>query len=303
MSYLHILKDIPRIFATFWLGIWGAIATLIVIFFLQEGLSLTYDQLMEGGLLFLIVCLLGYVAEVRRREHRARVSSERLAAVGMAVSEISHDMKTPLMAIGGFAAQIRRRMKEEDPDRAKIDLLIRETARLESMVKDMLNFSRPLHLRVSSCNLNQIVGECIEVMRCAEGARAIALEDALDPAIPDCMLDRDRLKEVIINLIANAVQASPKGKAVTVRTFRRRSRVVLEVIDRGHGILDEDRERVFYPFFSKKKGGTGLGLTISRKIVAAHGGTLSFRPNRDRGVTFRATFPLKSKRHLRRGLF
>ena len=112
-------------------------------------------------------------------------------------------------------------MGEDDPDRAKMDLVVRETARLEGMVKDILNFSRPLHLRASSCNLTQIAGECMEVMRCAEGGRGIMLEEALDPALPDCMLDKDWIKEVIINLIANAVQASPQGKSVTVRTLRR----------------------------------------------------------------------------------
>lgn len=295
MTDLRIFKDIASILATFWFGFWGAIAALIMIFFLREGLFLTYPQLMEGGLFFLIAFLLLCLAETKRRAHRARLRSERLAAVGMAVSEISHDMKTPLMAIGGFAAQVRRSMGEDDPERAKIDLVIRETARLESMVKDILNFSRPLHLRASPCNLTQIAGECMEVMRLAEGDCGITLEEALDPSLPDCMLDKDSVKEVIINLIANAVQASSQGKIVTVSTLRRGRHAVLEVYDRGHGIPDADRERVFNPFFSKKKGGTGLGLTIARKIVTAHGGTISFYQNPDRGVTFSVALPLKSK--------
>jgi signal transduction histidine kinase len=295
---------IPLILATFWFGFWGAISTSIIIFLLYlphgidqwEGFSLSYHQLLEAGLFFLIAFILGNLAQTKVREQRSRLRSERLAAVGMAVSEISHDMKSPLMAIGGFAAQVRRRMAEDDPDRPKMDLVIRETARLENMVKDMLNFSRPLHLRVSTCNLSEIAGESIEVMRSAEGGCAIALENALDPAVPDCMLDKDSIKEVVINLIANAVQASPPGEIVSVRTLRRRNRAVLEVTDRGHGIQEEDRKRVFHPFFSRKKGGTGLGLTITKKIVMAHGGSISFYPNPDRGVTFRVTLPLKHKR-------
>jgi two-component system, NtrC family, sensor histidine kinase HydH len=301
MTWRHILKDIPHVLASFWFGFWGAISILIIIFSLWQGFSLTYHQLMEGGLFFLIAFLLAYLIEIKRRERRARRKSEGLAAVGMSVSEISHDMKSPLMAIGGFAAQVRRRMSEDNPDRAKIDLIIRETARLEGMVKDILNFGRPLHLRATSCNLSQIARECMEVMRCAEGGRGVELKEALDPALPDCMLDRDGIKEVIINLIANAMQASPPGKSVTVRTLRHGRRAFLEVSDLGHGIQDEDRERIFHPFFSRKKGGTGLGLTISRKIVAAHGGTLSFHRNSDRGVTFRATLPLKTMRHFQAG--
>jgi signal transduction histidine kinase len=297
---------IPLILATFWFGFWGAVSTSIIIFLLYlphgidqwEGFSQSYHQLLEGGLFFLIAFILGYLAESKVREQRARLRSERLAAVGMAVSEISHDMKSPLIAIGGLAAQVRRKMDEDNPDRAKIDMVIRETARLEGMVKDMLNFSRPLHLKASSCNLTQIAGECIEVMRCADGECKTALENELDPVIPNCMMDKDSIKQVIINLIANAVQASPPGEIVTVRTLRHGSRAVLEVSDRGHGILEEDRKRVFYPFFSKKKGGTGLGLTIAKKIVIAHGGNISFYPNNDKGVTFRVTLPLKNKHRL-----
>lgn len=295
---------IPLILATFWFGFWGSITTAIIIFLLYlphgihqwEGLALSYHELLEGGLFFLIAFILGHLAETKVREQRARLRSERLAAVGMAVSEISHDMKSSLVAIGGFAAQVRRRMPEGDPDKPKMDLVIRETARLENMVKDMLNFSRPLHLRASCCNLTEIAGECIEVMRCPESGCGIALEEALDPTLPNCMLDKDSMKEVIINLIANAVQASPQGEIVTVKTLRRGSRAVLEVSDRGHGIPEEDRKRVFYPFFSKKKQGTGLGLTIFKKIVLAHGGTICFYPNQDRGITFRVTLPLKNKR-------
>ena len=109
-------------------------------------------------------------------------------------------------------------------------------------------------------------------MRCTECKCETELKEELDPSFPDCMLDRDSIKEVIINLIANAVQASPQGETVTVRTLRRGGRVVLEVADRGHGIPEEDHKRIFYPFFSKKRGGTGLGLTIAKKIVLAHGG-------------------------------
>jgi signal transduction histidine kinase len=300
---------IPLILATFWFGFWGAISTSIIIFLLYlphgieqwEGLSHSYHQLLEGGLFFLIACILGHLAKTKVQEHRARLRSERLAAVGMAVSEISHDMKSPLMAIGGFAAQVRRRMAEDDPDRPKIDLVIRETARLERMVRDMLNFSRPLHLRAASCSLTQIAEECMEVMRFAERECGILLEEAFDLSLPNCMADKDSIKEVVINLIANAAQASPQGETVTLRTLRRGSHAVLEVSDRGHGISEEDRKKVFYPFFSKKKGGTGLGLTIAKKIVTAHGGTICFYQNPCRGVTFRVTLPLKNKRHYRNG--
>lgn len=113
---------------------------------------------------------------------------------------------------------------------------------------------------------------------------------ALDQSIPSLMLDVTRVRQVIMNLVTNAVQASPKGEEVTIRTHGSGGAVALDVIDRGRGIAVEDRENIFQPFFSTKKDGTGLGLANVKKIVEAHGGTVSFRPNAEKGVTFTAEF-------------
>ena len=119
------------------------------------------------------------------------------------------------------------------------------------------------------------------------------LKADLDVSLPSLGLDAPRVKQVLLNLIANAIQASPSGERVLVKTRVRSNVVVLEVSDRGSGIREEDQEIVFSPFFSTKRGGTGLGLAIVKKIVETHGGKVSFRSNPEMGVTFVVRLPLR----------
>ncbi|MEW6664464.1 MAG: ATP-binding protein [Thermodesulfobacteriota bacterium] len=297
----RMLFCIPLILAGFWFFFRGVVSVSITVFILYlphavsqwEGFSHSYNQILEGVLFFAIAFIIGHLVEKERREHRGRVETERLAAIGMAVSEIAHDMKAPLVAIGGFAGQVHRDLGEDDRTRVKIELVIRETARLQCMVKNMLEFGRPLHLQAVSGNLIEIVKECIQIMRPVARDSGIVLKEDLDPALPAFLLDGERIKEVVINLITNAIQASPRGEAVWISTCRNGSRAEVSISDHGHGIAEEDRERIFDPFFSKKKGGTGLGLSTARKIVNAHEGSVSVCQNHDKGVTFRVILPMK----------
>lgn len=153
----RLLFYIPLIFATFWFGFWGAVATSVTIFLLYlphavdqwDGLSLTYRQVLEGGLFLLIALILGYLAETKRREHQARLSAEKLASLEMALSWIPHDTKLPPVAIGVSAAQGQRKLVEND-----------------------------------------------RVMRGAEGELGISLEEAFNPTIPNCTLDKDRFRGI-----------------------------------------------------------------------------------------------------------
>ncbi|MCF8145744.1 MAG: hypothetical protein K9N21_17680 [Deltaproteobacteria bacterium] len=239
----------------------------------------------------LVGFFLGYMIQNMEKAHQASIRSERLAAVGKTVAEIAHDMKAPLMAIGGFSAQLAKAIdKDDQASRKKLNIVMKETARLEAMIKDMLDFARPLELSVSPADLNQVVSETVGVAQSIAQEAGVGLLMALDQSIPSLMLDVTRVRQVIMNLVTNAVQASPKGEEVTIRTRGSGGAVALDVIDRGRGIAVEDRENIFQPFFSTKKDGTGLGLANVKKIVEAHGGKVSFRPNAEKGVTFTAEF-------------
>ncbi len=250
-----------------------------------------WGNLFELLIFNLVGFFLGFMVEKMKDEHRARIKSERLAAVGKTVAEIAHDMKAPLMVIGGFSTQLAKTIDENDRvSHKKLTIVIKETGRLELMVKDMLDFARPLELKTSQADLNQVVSESVSVAGSFAKEAGIALRTELDPSIPSLMLDVGRIKQVILNLLTNAVQACTRGEQVTIRTCLSGRSVSLDVIDCGQGIRVEDQDSIFQPFFSTKKDGTGLGLGNVKKIVEAHGGTVSFRPNHEKGVTFTVRF-------------
>jgi len=302
-AFYRILFYLPLVLGSFWFGLRGAVsvsAAVIICYFpfaVYRWGSPSYDFhiLLEGGLYIFIAVVLGYLSEREKREQAARLEAERLAGIGRAVSEIAHDMKSPLMAIGGFASQVSRKLEPDEPNRKKLELVVRETARLESLVKEMLDFGRPLEMHTSMERLNSLADECVEVSRPIAGQKEVEIRTDFDAELPSQALDRDRIKQVIMNLITNALEASPPGKTVWICTRKENDEAVLELSDGGCGIREEDREKVFEPFFSTKKEGTGLGLPIVKKIVEAHGGSISLRSNPDGGVTFSVRLPAEGE--------
>ena len=304
MTYYHMLYRIlfylPLVLGCFWFGMKGAIYIFagVSTFYLPyviihwKGLSLEdFDRLLEGVLYISIAFILGFLIEKERKKHMALLQAERLAAIGQALLEVAHDMKTPLVAIGGFTNQVYNKLKPDDPDRKKLDIVIQETGRLESLVKGMLDFGRPIQLQIRKTNLNELILESIEVAQPMTRKTGVELKADLNPCLPSLLLDTCRVKQVLLNLMTNAVQASPAGDQVLVKTRPVKKGVLLDIIDHGYGITGKNRESVFHPFVSTKKGGTGLGLAIVKKIVEAHGGEVSFRGNGQKGVTFTVRFP------------
>ncbi|MFO7785575.1 MAG: ATP-binding protein [Desulfatiglandales bacterium] len=298
----RMLFYLPLVLGSFWFGLRGAvlISASVTVFYLPYGLyrwrsfSHDYNLLLEGGLYVCIALILGYLSEREKREQAARLEAERLASIGRAVAEIAHDMKSPLMAIGGFVTQVSRKLPAEESSRKKLDLVIRETSRLESMVKDMLDFGRPLELRLQEEDLNRLADECLQACRPIAENRGVGLQKKLNSEMPSLPLDENRMKQVLMNLITNAVQASSPGDSVLVETRKNRYGVVLEVADSGSGIPEEDRDKIFEPFYSTKKEGTGLGLPIVKKIMEAHGGSISLHSNPEGGVTFSVWLPAET---------
>ncbi len=303
-KYYHavyrMLFYVPLILSGFWFGFKGSMATCIGIvlaytpYYIEtwSGFSIDdFDKLMEGILFIIIAVILGILAEKEKEKTQALLETESLAAVGKAVSEIAHDMKAPLMAIGGFARQVERKMDNDSPEKHKLELVVKETARLEDMVRGMLDFGKPVNLQKSEVDLNEIIQEIGHMVVHEAVKSGVTVEPVLDPHLPVIMADPHKIKQVLLNLITNAIQASPSGKKVVIRTYTKGKNTVVEVEDEGPGIMEEHKESVFHPFFTTKKSGTGLGLGISKKIVEAHQGKIYFRSNFQKGVTFVVELP------------
>ena len=295
----------PLVLGSLWFGMKGAvyISLGVSVLFLPhairqwEWFSLNdFHRLSEGVLYIGIALILGFLVEREKKKQRALARVGSLAAVGKAVSEIAHDMKTPLMAVGGFAKQVFNKLEPDNPDRKKLGLVIQEAAHLESMVKEMLDFGKPVELQFTEIDFNALVSDSVRVTKPMAKENGVELETDLASSLPSVFLDAPRVKQILLNLITNAIQASHAGDRVRVCTRQNSLGIMLEVADHGEGIAKKYRESIFHPFFSTKREGTGLGLGIVKKIVETHGGDVSFRANQEKGVTFTVWLPLRLER-------
>ncbi|MBU4276254.1 MAG: DUF4118 domain-containing protein [Proteobacteria bacterium] len=301
--FLQDFYFLPIILTGFWWGPWMGLLIALVV----SGLYAPYVVLMHHltpptitaaitqMVLFLAVGLL--VGWLRRREqaHEAQaLRAENLAAVGRAVASVAHDMKTPLMAIGGFSAQVRRKLEPGCPEDHKLGVVIEQTARLEGMVKEMLDFSRPLELHRQSLDLADLTARTLEVAAPLAEQNQVRLTCDLEERLPSVQADPERLQQALINLINNAVQASPPQGEVSLSAWRQDEELVLAVSDHGPGVSLAQRQHLFTPFYTTKKEGTGLGLPVVHKVAEAHGGRLEVGDNHPQGAVFRLVLPLKN---------
>ncbi len=226
----------------------------------------------------------------RRKAERDLREAESLAAMGRALSAVAHDIKTPLIAIGGFSRMVHGHLDEANPDRSKLEIVINEVHRLETSLKQILDFSRPLQLDKSLQDLNGVIVESLVMIEDAARERELSIETRFAD-IPLVSFDPMRMKQVVMNVVMNAIQASPPGKIVSVTTHLKGKRLLIDVTDCGCGIPVQKRHEIFAPFVSTKKEGTGLGLAISKKIIEAHRGGIEILDNAKQGVTIRISFP------------
>lgn len=296
------LYFLPIILLGLWFGLGGGLiaSLLITVLYIPSIPSWSSSALMEHNLgYFLEIILFNVVGPLvgwlRNREFqlsREKCRAEHLASMGQAVSCIAHDMKTPLTAIGGFIYQARKKLSS--PAKADERLMHAETQvrRMERMVLNMLAFARPLNLDCKPEPLSNLIQEAVTTI--AEKARRhkISLQVEIQ-GDKETMLycDRHRLQQGLMNLLVNAIEATPPQGVVTIRGLTTKKEVWIEVIDQGRGIPAEERQRILQPFITTKRGGTGLGLPIVNKVITAHSGRLEVNDNPPTGALFRLRLP------------
>ena len=234
----------------------------------------------------------------REKAEKDLRESESLAAMGRAMAAVAHDMKTPLIAIGGFACLAQKRINAGSPVQNLLEIVVKETQRMENMVKSMLDFSRPLELECSKGDMGQLLDECLAIVAPMAKEKKIKLCSRLDSGTPTvAYLDFMRMKQVLINLLTNAIQASQVGEDVIIGCDTKGENLLINVIDYGCGIPPDKRQEIFSPFYTSKKEGTGLGLAIVKKIIEAHQGHIEIFDNPGKGITFRVEIPIDLPAH------
>ncbi len=230
------------------------------------------------------------------RENRQRLlHSAHLAAVGEMAASISHELKTPLVTIGGFAARLGRMMPQDDPQRHYLDTIINESHRLEKMLADILAYSRKPTICYSLCNLSKILNDCLDDYSATFEGHGIKIHTSIPERSWNIMADPHQIKQIFINLLVNAQEAMKNGGRMEISLSTASSSgkelAVVEISDTGGGIPEEILCKIFTPFFTTKRDGTGLGLAIVNRIIQNHGGTLNASSS-EKGAIFRVSLPL-----------
>ena len=220
----------------------------------------------------------------RKRLEEELLRNERLSALGRGAAHITHEIKNPLMLIGGFARQV---LKDIPPglekDKEKLRIIVDEVQRLEGFLIEVGSYAKLSEPQKGVGDLNALVRETCDRLEPSIKERGITLRLELDEDLPEVRFDPVHLRQVILNVAKNGIEAMPEGGTLTMVSGSRDNRVFLEVSDTGEGIPPEVMEKMFQPFFSTKDKGSGLGLAISQKIIEAHQGKITIESELGKG--------------------
>ncbi len=232
-------------------------------------------------------------------EAQERARTERLAQLGNLLAGFAHEVRNPLSTIGLNLQLVKEDFAEAESTRDKrtfkrLSTVEDEVKRLQSILDEFLKFARSPELKLAPTDANTVLQNLVDFMTAEMKEREITLRFFPDPALPTIPLDRDQFRAAVLNLLKNALDVCRPGDQVLVSSRRVGDEVLVRVIDTGPGMSADVRERVFQPYFSTKKSGTGLGLPTVRRIVREHGGTIELTSEEGRGTQFAIRLPIQT---------
>jgi PAS domain S-box-containing protein len=229
--------------------------------------------------------------------------AERLATLGQVAAGIAHEIRNPLVGIGSTASLLRDEIASSDPRRTDLDVILNETRRLDRIVNQIIDYARPRELAPVVFNFVDIVQEVLKLSDASIAAKRLTVKTALHPMLPALQADRDQMKQVLLNVVQNAIEAMGTEGTLSI-TASESQRIaeqgmVVTVTDTGAGVSAQDLVHVFQPFFTTGKSkGTGLGLAICRNIIDAHAGDIQLTSHPGQGTTVRIWLPLRQQPRL-----
>ncbi|MCK4348815.1 MAG: PAS domain S-box protein [Thermoplasmatales archaeon] len=216
----------------------------------------------------------------------------------------SHELRTPMSAIKGYVQMLLNRSLGEISEEQKrgLEVILRNANRLDNLVQDILDISRlesgTMKFIVEKTDIQKMIDEVTETMQSSADLKDIKIKMETEEKLPSLNIDQDRIKQVIMNLVNNAIKFSPDGSIINIRAKREEDNILFEVQDFGKGIPGDKQKKIFDIFYqvesskNTKFGGAGLGLSISRGIILAHGGEIWVESTLNEGSTFRFTLPV-----------
>lgn len=230
-------------------------------------------------------------ARRQKEDQKLLLRMERLSIMGETAAVVAHELRNPLVAIGGFARTLHRSLPESDVNRQYAAIITEEVDRLERIIHDLLDFIRPKKVLRKQVVIDELIADTVRVYESKLGENRIRL--ALDLQAPGrkVRINPGEIQQVVQNLVVNGIQAMDKGGTLEVRTSVQTSGVKVEIRDEGPGIPENIKAKLFTPFFSTKPSGSGLGLAISSQIIKGHGGQLIAENRAEGGAVFAFTLP------------
>ncbi|MBL8231503.1 MAG: hypothetical protein JNL98_23610 [Bryobacterales bacterium] len=320
VQYLYFL---PIVVAAFWFGVRGALlaAAVAALCYLPKVLyspwSTGYspDQFGEALDLFIVGSVLGFLADREKRrsqqlealnqqlaetyrelqdnfEHLRR--AEQFSAIGQLAASLAHEIRNPLASIEGAADLLRPGAVTDDMREEFVQIIKKESKRLSRLLTELLDFARPRNPEYQETSLAEVAGSVAKLVSVSAAKQKVEIRLEVPPNLPKADCDPQQIRQVILNLTMNAVQAMPAGGYVDLRLFPQNTNLSIEVRDQGPGVAAEDISKLFSPFYTTKKDGTGLGLAIAQKIMIAHGGLITVDSQKPHGAVFTAILPVRS---------
>jgi signal transduction histidine kinase len=328
--YLHQIYQrsyyIPIILACFWFEIWGGVTTAVVLSSLYlihirhdwaHHPDYSFQQYAEIAMYLTIAVLGGYLAQLQRktRERLEKAGAElkeayqklnntfdqlrhadRLASLGQLSAGIAHEIRNPLGSIQGAVDILAQDLSREDPKSEFAQIARKEISRLERLTSEILQFSKPAAPKQLLMDWREIMDSACRL--CADQAHNLGVEivkpvQSLEALI---FVDPEQVKQVLVNILINAVQAQPNGGKITIGGENKSVDLILSIQDSGVGMAPDQLDRIFDPFFTTRCEGTGLGLSISFQLVKNNGGRIWAESESGRGSCFYVSFPIQSAR-------
>lgn len=247
--------------------------------------------LLKFALIWLVILMSWFIVEIINQQQREvmrvreqLLRSENLARLGEVAAGIAHEINNPIGIISAYSEYLMRQSAKDDPRQSDFETIHAQAIRCKIIVSEMMSLASPGTIEFSTVRLEPLIREVLGAIPSGDGKEFLCrFEPAFEPGVPAVRGQPDQLRQAFLNVLINARQAMPKeGGTVRIEARRLAKRasapVQILIVDTGTGIDPDDAEKVFEPFFTRKPKGTGLGLAITRRIIEAHGGTISLRP-------------------------
>lgn len=223
------------------------------------------------------------------------LQAEKMASVGLMASSIAHELDTPLATISGYCELLAEDIRDEKL-LGQIKTISEQIVKCQKTIRNLLDFSRKSDCKKKSCDIHHLIRNTLSLVEHRIKIHKINIQETFDDRVPPVLVDGNQIQQVILNLVNNAVDALPQGGNIFIETRMKPESRSLEIIfeDNGIGISEEDKKRIFTPFFTTKEQGkgTGLGLSICNNIISAHNGKIAVESRLGNGTRFIISLPV-----------